>query len=565
MVLLVFLIANLITMNFVFSQGAAINSTGATANSSAMLDVSSTNQGILIPRMTAEQRNAIPSPAIGLLIYNKETNRLNYYKSSGWYELSSSLLSTNNGLLNPGGGTAINLDGTMADASAILDVSSTIRGFLPPRTTTASITSPAQGLIIYDITNNNYKYYNGSEWKTLCESIINNTTGTGTLTSEGTAINITGAAADASAMMDVSSSALGLLIPRMNSASRDLIKQTQGLIVYENNTLNSINFSDGTNWYMLLTDLPAAPTAGTHIVTKTKITWNWNAVTGATGYKYNTNNDWNSAIDNGAALEYIQTGLICNTSYNLYVWAYNNCGHSIVSVLNQKTDDCASVGCIWNNDTKFTVTHTAGVNGAPVTKTVTYGQVQTAITSVSHCWITQNLGADRQASSAIDSTEAAGGWYWQFNRTQGYKYDQDGVTRTPYDWNNVGDNTFTGWNPANDPCTLLLGSPWRMPTKSEWSIAQGPWADEYDAYASVLKLHSAGYLYDNGGEPCPSNDPPYPCGNINDTRGGKKGLGAYWSNGQKNFELGVALFTYYYFVTVSESTKACANAMRCLR
>ncbi|NTW31813.1 MAG: hypothetical protein HGB12_04180, partial [Bacteroidetes bacterium] len=34
-----------------FSQGAAINSTGAAADNSAMLDISSTNQGIRIPRV----------------------------------------------------------------------------------------------------------------------------------------------------------------------------------------------------------------------------------------------------------------------------------------------------------------------------------------------------------------------------------------------------------------------------------------------------------------------------------------------------------------------------------
>ncbi|HRS54804.1 MAG TPA: hypothetical protein P5250_08880, partial [Bacteroidales bacterium] len=41
--------------------GAAINTTGNPADPSAMLDISSTTKGILIPRMTEAQRLAISS------------------------------------------------------------------------------------------------------------------------------------------------------------------------------------------------------------------------------------------------------------------------------------------------------------------------------------------------------------------------------------------------------------------------------------------------------------------------------------------------------------------------
>lgn len=42
-------------------------------NSSALLDIVSTNKGLLIPRMTGAQRIAIPSPAIGLLVIQTNT------------------------------------------------------------------------------------------------------------------------------------------------------------------------------------------------------------------------------------------------------------------------------------------------------------------------------------------------------------------------------------------------------------------------------------------------------------------------------------------------------------
>jgi hypothetical protein len=54
--------------------------------------------------------------------------------------------------------------------SAILQVASTTRGFLPPRMTNAqmvAISSPAAGLVVYDTTNNKLNYYNGTAWTAL--------------------------------------------------------------------------------------------------------------------------------------------------------------------------------------------------------------------------------------------------------------------------------------------------------------------------------------------------------------------------------------------------------------
>lgn len=55
------------------AQGVAINTDGQQPDPSAMLDVKSTNKGLLIPRMTSAQRNAIVSPAKGLLVYQTDT------------------------------------------------------------------------------------------------------------------------------------------------------------------------------------------------------------------------------------------------------------------------------------------------------------------------------------------------------------------------------------------------------------------------------------------------------------------------------------------------------------
>ena len=56
---------------------------------SAALEIDSTTKGFLPPRMTTTQRDAISSPAAGLLIFNTSTQRINVYNNStsSWNEL----------------------------------------------------------------------------------------------------------------------------------------------------------------------------------------------------------------------------------------------------------------------------------------------------------------------------------------------------------------------------------------------------------------------------------------------------------------------------------------------
>ncbi|MCG2610349.1 tail fiber domain-containing protein [Flavobacterium sp. SM15] len=62
-----------------------------TPNSSSVLDVTSTTAGLLTPRMTMAQRNAITTPATGLLIYQTDnTPGFYYYNSSAWVPFGGS-------------------------------------------------------------------------------------------------------------------------------------------------------------------------------------------------------------------------------------------------------------------------------------------------------------------------------------------------------------------------------------------------------------------------------------------------------------------------------------------
>lgn len=69
-----------------YSQNAAITDDNTyTPHASAMLDVKSTDKGLLIPRLTEVQKNAISSPADGLMIYQTDgESGFYYYENSAW-------------------------------------------------------------------------------------------------------------------------------------------------------------------------------------------------------------------------------------------------------------------------------------------------------------------------------------------------------------------------------------------------------------------------------------------------------------------------------------------------
>lgn len=92
----------------IYCQNIAINDNGAMPDTSAMLDVSSVSKGLLVPRMTTVQRNNIPLPATGLLIFNTTTSLFNVNTGTSaspvWDVLA---LSGSNGISSLGGLTDV--------------------------------------------------------------------------------------------------------------------------------------------------------------------------------------------------------------------------------------------------------------------------------------------------------------------------------------------------------------------------------------------------------------------------------------------------------------------------
>jgi len=70
------------------AQGVLISPSGGQPDSSAILELADTARGFLLPRMSTAQRNSIPSPAVGLQVYNSSTQCLEVFMSSGWRTVS---------------------------------------------------------------------------------------------------------------------------------------------------------------------------------------------------------------------------------------------------------------------------------------------------------------------------------------------------------------------------------------------------------------------------------------------------------------------------------------------
>ncbi len=185
-----------------------------TPAATAQLDVTSTTKGFLPPRMTTADRDAIVSPAAGLIIYNTTINGLQIYSGSTWYTASAATTmgaiggsssanggtitagvlsltpsdATNAGIVTTGAQTFAGnkiFDGNVGigtsnvNASAKLQVDASDKGFLPPRvgltgtTDVTTIATPATALLVYNFAGagtapNNvtpgYYYYAGTKW-----------------------------------------------------------------------------------------------------------------------------------------------------------------------------------------------------------------------------------------------------------------------------------------------------------------------------------------------------------------------------------------------------------------
>jgi len=73
-----------------FAKAQNVGIGTATPNNSAVLDLTATNKGVLIPRLTTTQRKAIGNPAMGLMVFDTDKGSVMFYDGNAWRALSFS-------------------------------------------------------------------------------------------------------------------------------------------------------------------------------------------------------------------------------------------------------------------------------------------------------------------------------------------------------------------------------------------------------------------------------------------------------------------------------------------
>jgi uncharacterized protein (TIGR02145 family) len=166
----------------------------------------------------------------------------------------------------------INADGSTANASAMLDVSSTTKGFLPPRLMGAQrneITSPSQGLMIYCIdcgTLGEAQVYNGTTWT--------NMTGGTAAASISTTI---GTQVWSTSNLDVTTYRDGTVIPQVTDPAAWSGLTIGAWCYYNNDSATGSTYRKLYNWYAVAGIHDTDPTTPNKILAPT----GWHVPTGA--------------------------------------------------------------------------------------------------------------------------------------------------------------------------------------------------------------------------------------------------------------------------------------------
>ncbi len=374
---------------------------------------------------------------------------------------------------------SINNTSSPPHESAMLDVESSSRGFLPPRMTSAerdAISNPTPGLQIFNTETECLQFFTASNgWLSVCgDDLCANFSAS---LSWVLSVSCPGAT-DGSAEVATSGGVPPFSYSWTGDVSNGATATNLPSGLYEVTVEDSKGCQDEVTILITIPDpLSVSISSNSPVTAGTDLNLTAEPVGGTPPYSYVWGGPESfSSSEQNPVIQNVQTNQ--SGTYTLNLSDSRGC--------TANTANGVSVNDPWSCGQPFTMVHSAN-DVAPVSKTVTYETVLTSIGGDSRCWITQNLGADVQASSAGDMSDAAAGWYWQFNRKQGWA--NGSVGGWPNSLPDVGN-----WLSSEDPCTLLLGSGWRLPTNTEMQNVQSGISNSAAAYSSILKLHMAGSL-----------------------------------------------------------------------
>ena len=251
------------------NEGITVNTVGdvgigtATPSSGAILDITATDGGLLIPRMTQVQRDAIGSPATGLLVYQtNNTPGFYYYNGTAWTNLSIDNLGNHtatqnvqlgtNWLSGDGGNEGLTISATgdigMGIASPINNLhlhepSASFNYMLFSNTDTGTTTT--DGYVLGTLISEEAVVWNRENTSLL---LATNNLERMRITNSGV-VGIGTTAPATGAKVDISATDGGLLIPRVTQTQRDAITTpTTGVLVFQTDNTPGFYYYNGAAW-----------------------------------------------------------------------------------------------------------------------------------------------------------------------------------------------------------------------------------------------------------------------------------------------------------------------------
>jgi uncharacterized protein (TIGR02145 family) len=291
----------------------------------------------------------------------------------------------------------------------------------------------------------------------------------------------------------------------------------------------------------------AAPAAGTHTPSKTQVVWNWNTVTGATGYKWSATNLYSSSTDMGTDLTKTETGLTCNTAYYRYVWAYNGSGCvSAVTELTQTTSACM------------------------VTISDVDGNVYNTVTIGTQVWMAENLKATKYNDNTaipnitVNETFAAAttGAYSDYDNTPSNSTTYGRL----YNWYAIDNDATT--KTASNGGKNICPTGWHVPTIAEWTTLSTYLGGGTVAGAKLKETGTTHWETPNTGATNESGFTGLPAGIRSSSGTWNIGVQTYWWSSSKHSGSVYNDYTYiqnnYNNLSISYPSDPMGFSVRCI-
>ena len=239
---------------------------GTTSPSSgAMLDITSTSSGVLIPRVTQTQRNAISSPTTGVLIYQTDnTPGFYYYDGSAWTPVGKDNLGnhtatqninlgTTNWLSGDGGNEGISVGSSGRVGMGVTNAFEELHIHRATATPIFALFTNgntggvgfSDGFLVGINSNGSVALLNRENTNMMFST---NNVGRMIIDADGD-IAIGDTASTSGAKFDIQGTDGGLLIPRLTQTQRDAIgSPPTGLLIYQTDNSPGFYYHNGTVW-----------------------------------------------------------------------------------------------------------------------------------------------------------------------------------------------------------------------------------------------------------------------------------------------------------------------------